>query len=139
MPDNQPSSAATPSALLNGSETRPMLGAHRGGVAMATRAWRSDAPVPADDRRVERQMVDVTRATVRALGEQAMAATLTDLSIYGCRLATEATHAAGARLWLRFDGGWPIPSTVMWAEADQLGCRFDEPIANQLMRCLTQD
>ena len=80
----------------------------------------------------------VTRASVRGQGETANDAELLDLSIYGCRLRIAAAHEVGARLWLRLDGGWPVRATVMWADAERIGCRFDEPIANEIMRRFTR-
>ena len=92
----------------------------------------------AEQRRAGRQLVAVDRATVRGHGETAQDARLLDLSIYGCRLASSGEHAAGDRLWLRLDGGWPIPATVVWFDGERLGCRFDHPIASNVMRDLTR-
>lgn len=92
----------------------------------------------ADRRRAEREAVVVTRASVRSQGEAAGDAELLDLSIYGCRLKVAATYDQGAQLWLRLDGGWPVRATVMWADAERIGCRFDEPIANEVMRRFTR-
>lgn len=92
----------------------------------------------AERRRADREAVTVTRATVRGQGEMPGAATLLDLSIYGCRLEMALPPDPGARLWLRLDGGWPVRATVVWADADRVGCRFDEPIANDIMRRFTR-
>ena len=93
---------------------------------------------PAERRRADRETVVVTRATARGQGEHPGAAVLLDLSIYGCRLTTAADRAPGTRLLLRLEGGWPIPATVAWAEGGRMGCRFDEPIANEVMRRFTR-
>lgn len=106
---------------------------------MATSFADVQATVSTDARRAERHELAITRASVRAHGDQPAAATLRDLSIYGCRVATAGDYDAGARLWLRIDGGLPIAASVVWADGEQLGCRFDEPIANALMRQLTRD
>lgn len=89
-------------------------------------------------RQAERCAVSVTRASVRELGQHPVAAELIDLSIYGCRLATSELLDVDSRLSLRFDGGWPIAANVVWAKDGQLGCRFDKPIANAMMRTLTR-
>lgn len=93
---------------------------------------------PVERRRAIRETVAVSHATVRGLGDAPDDAVLLDLSIYGCRLATAAAHAPGAALWLRLDGGWPIAATVAWADGERVGCRFDEPIANAVMRRFTR-
>ena len=105
---------------------------------MATHA-RLMPPAPrVDQRRAERRPVTVSLATVRELGDEARAAHLLDLSTYGCRMALSGAQAEDARVWLRFDGGWPIAATVVWARNDMVGCRFDDPIPVSLMRELTR-
>ncbi|WP_169542441.1 PilZ domain-containing protein [Sphingomonas baiyangensis] len=90
------------------------------------------------DRRVEpRHRVALSGATVRRHGDQSAVAELLDLSIYGCRLATDAPHLAGERIWLRFEGGMPVAATIVWHENARIGCRFDAPIARALVRTLT--
>lgn len=93
---------------------------------------------PVNRRRARREEVLVTRAAVREQGGLAGDAVLLDLSIYGCRLQVTAAHKVGTRLWLRLDGGWPVRATVMWADPNRIGCRFDEPIANAVMRGFTR-
>lgn len=105
---------------------------------MATHALKLQPAPAADQRRAGRTAVTVSRATVREHGQEAAEARLVDLSIYGCRMAVTEEHADGDRVWLRFDGGWPIGATVVWATDDRIGCRFDEPIAGSLMRELTR-
>lgn len=92
----------------------------------------------AERRRADRSPVVIARATARGHGDAPAEAALIDLSIYGCRLSLAAPPAAGARLWLRLDGGWPIAATVMWAHGGRMGCRFDAPIATEVMRRFTR-
>lgn len=91
-----------------------------------------------DARTAPRCPVTVTRASVRELGALPEAAELIDLSIYGCRLLAAGIDEVGARLWLRLNGGWPIAATAVWVKDGELGCRFDKPIDNALMRELTR-
>ncbi|HEU0044339.1 PilZ domain-containing protein [Sphingomonas sp.] len=106
---------------------------------MATDVWQLDTAEAIELRRAGRHTVVVSRATVRGQGQSAADATLLDVSVYGCRIAALGEHAAGDRLWLRLDGGWPIPATVVWADGERMGCRFDQPIAGSTMRDLTRD
>lgn len=105
---------------------------------MATTLRTLDAEIEeADDRRrAERYAVAVSRSSVREHGAPPADATLLDISIYGCRIAFDGAHQPGARLWLRLDGGWPISATVVWADGELMGCRFDQPIAGSTMRDL---
>lgn len=105
---------------------------------MATDVWQLHASEAAENRRAGRHTVVVSRATVRGHGQSASDALLLDLSIYGCRITSPHEHEAGERLWLRLDGGWPIPATVVWADGERLGCRFDQPIAGSMLRELTR-
>lgn len=106
---------------------------------MASRAsrYRPAERASLDQRDAARHPVLVTPATVRAHGEQPVAAVLNDLSPFGCRLATPAEHSPGERVWLRLSGGLPVAATVVWAAGGIAGCRFDAPIARELVRTLT--
>lgn len=106
---------------------------------MATRMnrYRTAAPALVDQRRAPRHYVAITRATVRALGEAPADAVLRDVSAFGCRLAAAPGHQAGDRVRLRLGGGMSVPATVIWADDDVIGCRFDDPIDNMVLRGLT--
>lgn len=106
---------------------------------MASRASQYCRVEPAsfERRASERQVVQITRATTRARGSTPIDATLHDISIYGCKLASPRRHAAGDRLWLRLNDSLPIAAIVVWSDSGFTGCRFDEPIARALMRTLT--
>jgi hypothetical protein len=94
-------------------------------------------PVSADPRADARHAVVITRATLRRHGEQPVAASLCDLSIYGCRLAAPDPHEPGERVWLRLASSMPVAATVVWSANGVTGCRFDVPIDRALMRTLT--
>ena len=106
---------------------------------MATRMNRYRAAMPAlvEQRQAPRHHVAVTRATVRALGEEPANAVLRDVSSFGCRLAAAPGHQAGDRLRLRLGGSMSVPATVIWSDEDVIGCRFDAPIDNAVLRSLT--
>lgn len=105
---------------------------------MATSIRQLRQAVPIEERAAPRQIVSVTRATVRGHGQDPAEASLRDLSIYGCRLELDAAWHPDDRIWLRLDGGPPIAATVVWTEARWIGCRFDAPIATSEMRALTR-
>ena len=106
---------------------------------MATRLnrYRAAAPALVEQRQVPRHFVVITRATVRALGEEPGHAVLRDVSVFGCRLAAAPGHQTGDRVRLRLGGGMSMAATVVWADDDVIGCRFDEPIDNMVLRGLT--
>lgn len=103
---------------------------------MATRLtqYRAVTPARVEQRSAPRHRVVLTHALLDNSPAEAL---LHDLSVYGCRLACTAPHAAGERLWVRIGAALPIAATVVWNDDDQLGCRFDAPIARSLVRSLT--
>lgn len=106
---------------------------------MASRlsAYHPAEPASLDRRGGVRHPVLVTPVTIRPLGEAAVSAELQDLSTFGCRLRTPSEHGAGERVWLRLSGGLPVAATVVWAAGGRAACRFDQPIARELVRALT--
>lgn len=105
---------------------------------MATNVERLPVFNRAEQRRGQRSPVTVAMATVREFGQEAREAELIDLSSYGCRVAVKGDQIEGAKIWLRFEGGWPIEATLVWAKDEMAGCRFAEPIPGSLMRDLTR-
>ncbi len=106
---------------------------------MASRASRYVTAEPArlEARATPRMAVSITDATVRLHAAAAAAATLSDLSAYGCRVASAGEHAAGDRVWVRLGGGLPIAATVVWSADGLTGCRFDQGLAREVLRALT--
>lgn len=106
---------------------------------MATRLSQYRAVMPAlvEHRGAPRHRVMITRARVSRRGNPPVEALLHDLSVYGCRLACEARHGEGDRIWLRIRDDLPIAATVVWNDGAHIGCRFDAPIERSLMRALT--
>jgi hypothetical protein len=106
---------------------------------MATKFSQYRAVVPAlvEQRAATRHRILVTRATVTKRGNRPVEAMLHDLSVYGCRLACEAPHGEGDKVWLALRGDQPVPATVVWNDGAHIGCRFDDPIERSLVRQLT--
>ena len=102
-----------------------------------TSRYRSVDAAAIERRDGARLVVQISRATMRGHGAAPVDATLFDVSVYGCRLRSEAAPADDERVWLRLDGSLPIAATVMWRQEDMVGCRFDTPISRDLMRSLT--
>jgi hypothetical protein len=105
---------------------------------MASRAtqYRKVLPALVEHRAAPRHLVSISTATVRRHGDQPSEAVLCDLSIYGCRLQSPDSHATDERLWVRFPGGNPIATTVVWTRDGFTACRFDAPIDRALVRSM---
>lgn len=106
---------------------------------MATRLshYRAAPPASFEQRAEPRHRVLLTRATVANRRSRPIEAMLHDVSTYGCRLICRTRHAEGERIWLRFTSEPPVAATLVWNDGEQIGCRFDAPIARNLMRSLT--
>lgn len=89
-----------------------------------------------DQREERRHRVECVRATANGETETPFAATLQDISTFGCRLSDVEPLAVGQRLWLRLPNGPPIVASVAWSRERTAGCRFETPISQALMRSL---
>lgn len=101
-----------------------------------TSQYRKVAPARIEQRDAVRHPVFLKAATARLGSSTLQEARLVDLSIYGCRLMTDANFKIGQRLSLRFAGGKPVSATAIWLEGERLGCRFDAPLDRALFRAL---
>ncbi len=90
-----------------------------------------------DQRQAYRHPVQIQRTAIRQQGKGAKSGELVDLSIYGCRVAADASFPEGTRVWLRFDGSSPVAATAIWCKDGHIGCRFDETLNHGLFRSLT--
>lgn len=99
--------------------------------------YRTPEPALVEQRRASRNPVFVQSATVRRPRANPIEAALQDLSIYGCKLVCAPFKYEDDRVWLRFQGGIPIPATVVWAKDGEIGCRFDAPISSGMVRAMT--
>lgn len=106
-------------------------------MAFRTSQFRTPEPASLEMRQVERHPVVIQPAFVRRRRTRPLEARLQDLSIYGCRLACEASHEPEERVVIRICGGMPIGATVIWSKDGMIGCRFDAPIASGTVRALT--
>lgn len=99
--------------------------------------FRRVAPARIEQRKAFRHPVMLQRGSIRHHGDHAHDAKLIDLSIYGCRVTTDAEIEPDDRLWLRFEGSRPVPATAVWCDGGNIGCLFDAPLDKALFRKLT--
>tara|TARA_R110000796_G_scaffold8843_51_gene29842 strand:+ start:4493 stop:4816 length:324 start_codon:yes stop_codon:yes gene_type:complete len=99
--------------------------------------FRAVKPALIEHREVERFPVQIQRASIRQNGKATKLGELVDVSIFGCRLSCDSKFADGTNLWLRFDGGRPVPATAIWCKGGLIGCRFEEKLDQELFRSLT--
>lgn len=98
--------------------------------------FRRVEPALIEQRKAYRHPVQIQRTAIRQHGKNARKGELVDVSIYGCRVASDSMIAEGSRVWLRFEGSSPITATAIWCKDGQVGCRFDETLDQKLFRSL---
>lgn len=99
--------------------------------------FRAVTPALIEQRKAYRHPVQIQKAAIRQHGRTANTGELVDLSIYGCRVASNSRFAEGIRVWLRFEGSSPIAATAIWCRDGHVGCRFDATLDRALFRSLT--
>lgn len=99
--------------------------------------YRTVKPALIEHRKVYRHPVQIHKAAIRQHGKTAKEGELIDVSIYGCRIASESKFDEGIRVWLRFADSSPVSATAMWCKDGHIGCRFDEKLDSTLFRSLT--
>ncbi len=99
--------------------------------------FRKVAPARLEERAMPRLPVLLERIYVRKRRLPAIEAELSELSAYGCRIATCTNFKSGDRLSLRFADSEPVAATTIWCADGLIGCRFDEAIDRDLFRSLT--
>ncbi|ASK89766.1 PilZ domain-containing protein [Sphingorhabdus sp. SMR4y] len=99
--------------------------------------FRTVEPALIEQRKAFRHPVQIQRTAIRQHGKTARQGELVDLSIYGCRVASDSMIAEGSRIWLRFADSNPISATAIWCRDGHVGCRFDETLDQKLFRRLT--
>lgn len=107
-----------------------------GQMASRMTQFRSVAPALVEQRTAERRHVEMRYTSVRRRGGKPIDARLRDISLYGCRVDSSVTMRPGTQLMLHFPTGAPVAATVMWSDAGITGCKFDTPIARDMVRAL---
>ncbi|WP_326524634.1 PilZ domain-containing protein [Sphingomonas sp.] len=104
---------------------------------MASRATAYRPIVSAEQVNAQRFGATAAAASVRGLADDGVDAAITEISIYGCRLACTAEATADQPVSIRLGGSLPIAARVIWVKDGMIGCRFDQPIGRPLLRSLT--
>jgi hypothetical protein len=94
-------------------------------------------PAQIEKRSEQRHLVILQRASIRSESHKPEKAPLLDVSSYGCRLEAKQKYRAGLRVHIRFFDRKPVAATVVWVKSGHWGCRFDNPIDQNLLRALT--
>ncbi|MEP3227348.1 MAG: PilZ domain-containing protein [Parasphingorhabdus sp.] len=84
-----------------------------------------------------RHEVTVSSASLKRKGDHSIAATLLDISIYGCRIEADAVFKEGERVTVTVDEYAPMKATLVWQKTKQAGCRFADALDTEVLRRLT--
>ena len=94
-------------------------------------------PAAGQGRRVSRRLVDFA-ASVRESGAKLSAASITDLSVEGCRIRSDHALEVDHVIWLKISGLSARRSRIVWVKGNEAGCEFFIPLQPGTLEQLTQ-
>ena len=80
------------------------------------------------DRRYSMRINVQIQARISGSDLRSYTATLTNLSISGCRLEVDQRLAVPSNLIIFIDGIAPLPASAQWSDGQSIGCRFEEAL-----------
>lgn len=99
--------------------------------------FRKVASAKVDQREAKRHDVQLQPARTQRKNRGSLNAVLSDLSIYGCRLAVPGVYRENSTLRIAINGSDWIDAEVIWCEEGTLGCRFIATQDKEWVRQLT--
>jgi len=99
--------------------------------------FRKVAPAKVDQRESPRHDVQLQPARAQRKNCGSLSAVLSDLSIYGCRLAVAGEYRENSPLRIAINGSDWIDAEVVWCAEGKLGCRFNVTQNKEWVRQLT--
>jgi hypothetical protein len=106
-------------------------------MSYSTSKYRTPDPARIDARSDKRHLVMLRKATLRRKSAKSYEAQISELSIYGCRVFTDAKFAVGEQVTLTLAGDAAVAAKAVWQEDGRMGCRFDEPLDREVLRLMT--
>ncbi|QTD56588.1 PilZ domain-containing protein [Parasphingorhabdus cellanae] len=106
-------------------------------MALKSTRYRKVEPAALNRRTTPRHEVYVSSASLKRNGNMSIAATLLDISIYGCRFEADAVFKEGEKVTVTVDEHAPFKATLVWQKTKQAGCRFADALDTEILRTLT--
>lgn len=106
-------------------------------MALKSTRYRKVQPAALNRRSVPRHEVTVSSASLKRKGNMSIAATLLDISIYGCRFEADAVFKEGEKVTVTVNTHAPMKATLVWQKTKQAGCRFADALDTEILRTLT--
>lgn len=106
-------------------------------MALKTSRYRKVGPASLNQRTQPRHTVAISSASLKRKGSKSIAATLLDISIYGCRFEVDAVFKEGEKVVVTVDEHEPVDATLVWQKTKQAGCRFADALDTEVLRSLT--
>ena len=86
-----------------------------------------------DDQRVVRRRIVSISAYAREADLALFEVRVMDLSTEGCRIEGAIDLEQATRIWIKIPGVTPRAALVAWGRAGEAGCRFEDPICEELV------
>lgn len=106
-------------------------------MTYAKSKYRTPDPARIDARTDKRHIVLLRKTTISQKSAKAYEAQISELSLYGCRIFTDAIFAAGDAVTVTLSETTNITAKAVWQENGCMGCRFDEPLDREVLRQMT--
>ncbi|MEW4467188.1 PilZ domain-containing protein [Parasphingorhabdus sp. JC815] len=106
-------------------------------MALKSSRYRKVGPASLSQRTEPRHTVVISSASLKRKGNKPIAATLLDISIYGCRFEADAIFKEGEKVVVTMDEHEPVNATMVWQKTRQAGCRFADALDTEVLRALT--
>lgn len=106
-------------------------------MSYAKSQYRTPDPARIDQRQDKRHLVMLRKSELHKEASKPYEAQIAELSIYGCRLFTDAEFAAGDAVMVSLTDQNIVSAKAIWQEDGRVGCRFDEPLDREVLRKMT--
>ena len=106
-------------------------------MALKSSRYRKVGPASLSQRSTPRHTVAISSASLERKGNMSIAATLLDISIYGCRFEVDAVLKEGEKVVVTVNEHEPVNATLVWQKTKEAGCRFVDALDTEVLRSLT--
>lgn len=106
-------------------------------MGLKSSRYRKVGPASLSQRSAPRHTVAISRSSLKRKGNRPIAATLLDISIYGCRFEADAVFKEGEKVVVTVNEHGPVNATLVWQKTKEAGCRFVDALDTEVLRSLT--
>lgn len=106
-------------------------------MASKSTSYRKAQPAALSCRNAVCSEVQICRLSPKKRRGKPIAATVVDISIYGCRLTIAGRLKEDQVIEFQFSPDKAMAASIVWQKDGEAGCRFDAPISPAMMKSLS--